>query len=102
RIGSQNDKIQLVNFYPHIELDQYIDLVQRVKGRMQILDISATGDDNVIDDRENQPKELDYRKKQLEKMKDAVVDLEDLEGGISISDLTFNDFKVDADRITED
>ena len=101
RIGSQNDKIQLVNFYPHIELDQYIDLVQRVKGRMQILDISATGDDNVIDDRENQPKELDYRKKQLEKMKDAVVDLEDLEGGISISDLTFNDFKVDAERVTD-
>ncbi|EPH12280.1 hypothetical protein HMPREF9713_01121 [Myroides odoratimimus CCUG 12700] len=102
RIGSKNDQIQLVNFYPHIELDQYIDLIQRVKGRMQILDISATGDDNVIDDRENQPKELDYRKKQLEKMKDAVVDLEDLEGGISISDLTFNDFKVDADRITEE
>lgn len=101
RIGSQNDQIQLVNFYPHIELDQYIDLIQRVKGRMQILDISATGDDNVIDDRENQPKELDYRKKQLEKMKDSVVDLEDLDGGISISDLTFNDFKVDADRIKD-
>ncbi|MCO7722406.1 DEAD/DEAH box helicase [Myroides odoratimimus] len=101
RIGSKNEQIQLVNFYPHIELDQYIDLIQRVKGRMQILDISATGDDNVIDDRENQPKELDYRKKQLEKMKDAVVDLEDLEGGISISDLTFNDFKVDAERLKE-
>jgi len=101
RIGSKNDQIQLVNFYPDIELDQYIDLVQRVKGRMQILDISANGDDNIIDDRENQPKELDYRKKQLEKMKESVVDLEDLEGGISISDLTFNDFKVDADRITD-
>lgn len=102
RIGSQNDKIQLVNFYPDIELDQYIDLVQRVKGRMQILDISATGDDNVIDDNEGQAKELDYRRKQLEKMKDTVVDLEDLEGGISISDLTFNDFKVDADRISDE
>lgn len=101
RIGSINEKIQLVNFYPDIELDQYIDLVQRVKGRMQILDISASGDDNVIDDREGQTKELDYRKKQLEKMKDAVVDLEDLEGGISISDLTFNDFKVDAERVTD-
>lgn len=102
RIGSKNDQIQLVNFYPDIELDQYIDLVQRVKGRMQILDISATGDDNVIDEREGQAKELDYRKNQLKKMKDSVVDLEDLEGGISISDLTFNDFKVDADRIKED
>ncbi|WP_291067834.1 MULTISPECIES: helicase-related protein [unclassified Empedobacter] len=102
RIGSSNKQIQLVNFYPNLELDQYIDLVQRVKGRMQILDISATGDDNVIDERAGQEKELDYRKKQLEKMKESVVDLEDLEGGISISDLTFNDFKVDADRITED
>ncbi|SHJ88895.1 DEAD/DEAH box helicase [Epilithonimonas mollis] len=102
RIGSKNDQIQLVNFYPDIELDQYIDLIKRVKGRMQILDISATGDDNVIDDREGQSKELDYRKKQLEKMKDSVVDLEDLEGGISISDLTFNDFKVDAERVKEE
>ncbi|SEM18311.1 Superfamily II DNA or RNA helicase, SNF2 family [Chryseobacterium taichungense] len=102
RIGSKNDQIQLVNFYPDIELDQYIDLIQRVKGRMQILDISATGDDNVIDDRDGQNKELEYRRKQLEKMKDSVVDLEDLEGGISISDLTFNDFKIDADRIKEE
>lgn len=101
RIGTSNTQIQLVNFYPTIELDNYIDLIKRVKGRMQILDISASGDDNVIDDRENQPKELDYRKKQLERMKETVVDLEDLEGGISISDLTFNDFKVDADRIQE-
>src|SRR5690606_1251022 len=100
RIGSKNEQIQLVNFYPHVELDQYIDLVKRVKGRMQILDISATGDDNVIDEREDQQKDLDYRLKQLERMKESVVDLEDLEGGISISDLTFNDFKIDADRIS--
>lgn len=102
RIGSQNEQIQLVNFYPHVELDQYIDLVKRVKGRMQILDISATGDDNVIDEHEGQQKDLDYRLKQLERMKESVVDLEDLEGGISISDLTFNDFKIDADRVSPD
>jgi len=100
RIGSQNKYIQLVNFYPTRELDQYIDLVQRVKGRMQILDISATGDDNVIDERSGQQKELEYRKKQLERMRESVVDLEDLEGGISITDLTFNDFKIDAERIS--
>ena len=99
RIGSQNQCIQLVNFYPTRELDQYIDLVQRVKGRMQILDISATGDDNVIDERSGQQKELEYRKKQLERMRESVMDLEDLEGGISITDLTFNDFKIDAERI---
>ena len=101
RIGSHNKEIQLVNFYPDMELDSYIDLIDRVKGRMQILDISATGDDNIIDEREGQSKELAYRKKQLEQMKESVIDMEDLEGGISISDLTFNDFKVDADRISE-
>ena len=102
RIGSRNEQIQLVNFYPHRELDQYIDLVKRVKGRMQILDISATGDDNVIDERAGQQQDLDYRMRQLERMKETVVDLEDLEGGISISDLTFNDFKIDADRVTDE
>ncbi len=101
RIGTTNTKVQLVNFYPNLELDQYINLVGRVKGRMQILDISATGDENIIDNREGEQTELDYRRKQLEKMKEQVVDLEDLEGGISISDLTFNDFRVDVDRITD-
>lgn len=102
RIGSQNSKIQLVNFFPDIELDKYIDLVERVKGRMQILDISATGDENIIDENKHQNKELVYRKKQMEKMRETVVDLEDLEGGISISDLTFNDFKIDADRLSDE
>ena len=101
RIGSHNKQIQLVNFYPDIELDGYIDLIDRVKGRMQILDISATGDDNIIDERAGQSKELGYRKRQLEQLKESVIDMEDLEGGISISDLTFNDFKVDADRISD-
>ena len=58
RIGSHNKQIQLVNFYPDIELDGYIDLRDREKGRMQIVDISATGDDNIIDEREGQSKEL--------------------------------------------
>lgn len=102
RIGSENDKIQLVNFFPDIELDKYIDLVERVKGRMQILDISATGDENIIDENKSENKELMYRKKQMEKMRETIVDIEDLEGGISISDLTFNDFKIDAERLSEE
>jgi len=102
RIGSINSKIQLVNFFPNIELDQYIDLVERVKGRMQIVDISATGDDNLIDEREGEKQELEYRKQQLKRMQEVVVDLEDMEGGISISDLTFNDFKVERDQITKE
>ena len=94
RLGSNNDYIQLVNFWPNMELDEYINLGQRVKGRMVLLDVSATGDDNVIDERKEK-KDLEYRKKQLMKLKNEVVDLEDIAGSISITDLTFNDFKID-------
>ena len=100
RIGSANDKIQLVNFFPNLDLDSYIDLIGRVQGRMQILDVSATGDDNIIDESTVQKQDLEYRKRQLKQLKDKVLDLEDIEGGISITDLTFNDFKIDADRLT--
>jgi len=100
RIGSVNDKIQLVNFFPNLDLDSYINLIGRVKGRMQILDVSATGDDNIIDETANQKQDLEYRKKQLKQLQNQVLDLEDIEGGISITDLTFNDFKIDADRLS--
>lgn len=102
RIGSVNDKIQLVNFFPNLDLDSYINLIGRVKGRMQILDVSATGDDNIIDETANQKQDLEYRKKQLKQLQNQVLDLEDIEGGISITDLTFNDFKIDADRLAAD
>ena len=100
RIGSVNDKIQLVNFFPNLALDSYIDLIARVKGRMQLLDTSATGDDNVIDETAHLNQDLEYRRKQLKQLQSQVLDLEDIEGGISITDLTFNDFKIDADRLT--
>lgn len=100
RIGSKNDKIQLVNFFPNLDLDSYIDLIARVKGRMQLLDTSATGDENIIDETDDQKQDLDYRKKQMLQLQNQVLDLEDIEGGISITDFTFNDFKIDADRIT--
>lgn len=102
RIGSVNEKIQLVNFFPNLDLDSYIDLIGRVKGRMQILDVSATGDDNIIDETASQNQDLDYRKKQLKQLQNQIMDLEDIEGGISITDLTFNDFKIDADRLTSE
>jgi len=102
RIGSVNDKIQLVNFFPNLDLDSYINLIGRVKGRMQILDVSATGDDNIIDETASQKQDLEYRKKQLKQLQNQVLDLEDIEGGISITDLTFNDFKIDADRLAAD
>lgn len=96
RIGSINDKIQLVNFWPNIELDEYINLEARVSGRMVLLDISATGEENIISfDEKKKMNDLEYRKKQLKKLQEEVVDLEDISGGISITDLTLNDFKMD-------
>ncbi len=100
RIGSKNEAIQLVNFFPNLDLDQYIDLIARVKGRMQILDVSATGDDNIIEDGGIQNDDLEYRRRQLKSLQKRVPDLEDIEGSISITDLTFNDFKIDADRLS--
>jgi len=96
RIGSHNDVIQLVNFWPMKDLDEYINLQQRVQGRMVLLDVSATGEENIISkDGGKEMKDLEYRRKQLEQLQNEVVDLEDISGGISITDLTFNDFKMD-------
>ncbi|MCW5737193.1 MAG: DEAD/DEAH box helicase family protein [Enhydrobacter sp.] len=96
RIGSTNARIQLVNFWPNIELDEYLDLESRVSGRMVLLDVSATGEENVIEFQAgNQMNDLEYRRAQLQKLQDAVIDLEDLSSGVSIADLTLNDFRVD-------
>ncbi|MGY4333592.1 hypothetical protein ACVWWG_008009 [Bradyrhizobium sp. LB7.2] len=96
RIGSPNERIQLVNFWPNIELDEYLDLESRVSGRMVLLDVSATGEENVIEFQAgNQMNDLEYRRAQLQKLQDAVIDLEDLSSGVSIADLTLNDFRVD-------
>lgn len=96
RLGSKNDRIQLVNYWPNMELDEYINLEARVTGRMVLLDISATGEENVIEfDESKAMNDLEYRKKQLQKLQNEVVDLEDISGGISITDLTMNDFKMD-------
>jgi len=96
RIGSPNTSIQLVNFWPNMELEEYINLEQRVSGRMVLLDISATGEENIIEQQSgNQMNDLEYRRKQLLKLQDAVIDLEDLSSGVSIADLTLTDFRVD-------
>ena len=96
RIGSINTHIQLVNFWPNMELDEYLDLESRVSGRMVLLDVSATGEENVIEFQAgNKMNDLEYRRAQLQKLQDAVIDLEDLSSGVSIADLTLNDFRVD-------
>ena len=96
RIGSKNDKIQLVNFWPNMELDEYINLEARVQNRMVILDVSATGEENVISEKQsNEMNDLEYRRNQLKNLQEKVMDLEDISGNISITDLTLNDFKID-------
>lgn len=96
RLGSTNKFIQLVNFWPNMELDEYINLEARVSGRMVLLDISATGEENVIEqEASGAMNDLEYRRKQLQQLQTAVVDLEDMSGGVSITDLTLNDFRMD-------
>jgi len=95
RLGSKNTQIQLINFWPNMELDEYINLQARVSGRMVLLDISATGEENVIDENAKDMNDLEYRRKQLQQLQTAVVDLEDIAGGVSITDLTLNDFRMD-------
>ena len=96
RIGSPNTNIQLVNFWPNMELEEYINLEQKVSGKMVLLDISATGEENLIEEQSgNQMNDLEYRRKQLLKLQDVVIDLEDLSNGVSIADLTLTDFRID-------
>ena len=93
RIGSNNEVIQLVNFWPDISLDEYINLKARVETRMKIVDMTATGDDNVLSPEEKG--DLEYRKAQLQKLKEEVVDIEEMSSGISIMDLGLNEFRLD-------
>jgi len=93
RIGSKNKFIQLVNFWPNIELDEYIDLKSRVESRMKISVLTSTSDDNVLSSEEVE--DNNYRKKQLERLRNEVVDLEEMSEGISIMDLGLEDYRMD-------
>ena len=93
RIGSKNKFIQLVNFWPNIELDEYIDLKSRVESRMKISVLTSTADDNVLSSEEIE--DNNYRKKQLERLRNEVVDLEEMSEGISIMDLGLEDYRMD-------
>ncbi len=93
RIGSKNKYIQLVNFWPDMTLDDYINLKSRVESRMKISVMTSTGDDNLIDPEEKG--DLEYRKQQLKRLQEEVVDIEDMSTGISIMDLGLNEFRLD-------
>lgn len=93
RIGSKNAVIQLVNFWPDIELDDYINLTPRVEARMKLTVMTSTGDDNLLAPEEKG--DLEYRRRQLKRLQEEVVDIEEMSGGVSIMDLGLNEFRLD-------
>jgi hypothetical protein len=98
RLGSKNDKIQLVNFWPTKDLDNYINLKERVESRMALVDITATADDNLLASAQIEElieDDLKYRNKQLKKLRDEVLDLEDMNESISLTDFTLDDFRIE-------
>lgn len=98
RIGSTNQRIQLVNYWPDMDLDKYLRLKDRVEARMRLTVMTSTGDDDYIN--ENEHGDLAYREKQLKQMQTEIPDLEDVEGGISITDLGLNEFRMDWSNTT--
>lgn len=92
RIGSINKDIQLINFWPQLSLDDYINLKNRVESKMFMVDATGTGEDNVLT---NKSSDLLFRKQQLEKLQEEVVDIENMGSGVSITDLGLNDFRMD-------
>lgn len=93
RIGSTNQRIQLVNYWPDMDLDKYLRLKDRVEARMRLTVMTSTGDDDYIN--ENEPGDLAYREKQLKQMQTEVLDLEDVDGNVSITDLGLHEFRMD-------
>lgn len=98
RLGSKNEKIQLINFWPTKDLDNYINLKERVEARMALVDVTATDDDNVLATSQIEDlieDDLKYRNKQLKKLRDEVLDLEEMNEGISLTDFTLDDFRIE-------
>jgi hypothetical protein len=98
RLGSKNDKIQLVNFWPTKDLDNYINLKERVEARMALVDVTATGDDNILNTEQIEElitDDLRYRNQQLKKLKKEVLDLEEMHESISLTDFTLDDFRIE-------
>lgn len=99
RIGSKNASITMVNFWPDVTLDAYINLKQRVESKMLIGVMASTGDENILN---IEAKDLEYRKIQLQKLKEEVMDLEDLREGVSITDLGLNEFRIDLTNLIKE
>ncbi len=104
RLGSHNDKIQLVNFWPTKDLDNYINLKERVEARMALVDVTATGEDNILNTEQLEDlieEDLKYRNQQLKRLRDEVLDLEDMNESISLTDFTLDDFRVELSNYLE-
>lgn len=104
RLGSKNDKIQLVNFWPTKDLDNYINLKECVEARMALVDVTATGEDNILNTEQIEElisEDLKYRNQQLKRLKDEVLDLEDMEETPSLTDFTLDDFRIDLTNFIE-
>lgn len=98
RLGSKNEKIQLVNFWPTKDLDNYINLKERVEARMALVDVTATGEDNILNTEQIEElitDELKYRNQQLKRLQKEVLDIEDLDESISLTDFTLDDFRIE-------
>ncbi len=98
RLGSINEKIQLVNFWPTKDLDNYINLKERVEARMALVDVTATGEDNILNTEQIEElisEDLRYRNRQLKKLKEEILDLEEMDESVSLTDFTLDDFRVE-------
>jgi hypothetical protein len=97
RIGSRNQTVHLVNFWPTRDLDSYIALKDRVEARMALVDIAATQEDNLLQEeiRELVEGELKYRDKQLKRLRDEILDLEEIDEGVSLNEFTLDDFRIE-------
>ncbi|MBA4313015.1 MAG: ATP-dependent helicase [Chlorobiaceae bacterium] len=104
RLGSKNAKIQLVNFWPTKDLDNYINLKERVEARMALVDVTATGEDNILNTEQLEDlieEDLKYRNQQLKRLRDEVLDLEDMNESISLTDFTLDDFRIELSNYLE-
>jgi SNF2 family DNA or RNA helicase len=104
RIGSLNETIQLVNFWPTPDLNKYINLKNRVEARMALVDIAATNEDNILTNAELEEliqQDLKYRDKQLMRLKDEVLDLEDFNESVALNEFSLDDFRMDLSNYVE-
>ncbi|MEX1138492.1 MAG: helicase-related protein [Bacteroidota bacterium] len=104
RIGTRNEKIQLVNFWPTKDLDNYINLKERVEARMALVDVTATGEDNILNTDQLEElieEDLKYRNQQLKRLRDEVLDLEDMNESVTLTDFTLDDFRVELTNYIE-